>query len=301
MAGPATLATLASSGGSGGGGLGFDVRFDEREMAYLQAKLRLTPKQLDLALKTAKNKTANWGRTRVRVGTQRRLNVKRKRINEAVRSRMARSALEAAAVTVDRVGLPLKEFKPVVSKSAGVTVTLDPARGSLTLAHAFQAKMKSGHIGIFLRRKLGPASAAQILKSQQEEDQAFEGRNGRTAYSGMFQEQIKARAEMLAGKGFYRIKGTRGRGGYVRKVTPEGFASRLPLDETYGPNVLSQLIGGGQLTSLGQESFRDIGDKYLQYLSSQVSFVLSTRGERAIAAGDERAARGQEEPDGFGR
>jgi hypothetical protein len=286
MAGPATLATLASSGGSG---LGFDVRFDEREMAYLQAKLRLTPKQLDLALKTAKNKTANWGRTRVRVGTQRRLNVKRKRINEAVRSRMARSALEAAAVTVDRVGLPLKEFGAKANKKLGVTVTLDPARGSLTLAHAFQAKMKSGHIGIFLRRKLGPASAAQILSVN-------------SPTQGI---QDKTNAERLAGLGFYRIKGTRGRGAYVRKVTPEGFAARLPLDETYGPNVLSQLIGGGggggQLTSLGQESFREIGDKYLQYLSSQVSFVLSTRGERAIAAGDERAARGQEEPDGFGR
>ena len=84
-------------------------------------------------------------------------------------------------------------------------------------------------------------------------------------------------------------------------MTPEGFAARLPLDETYGPNVLSQLTEGNQLTSLGQESFKDIGDKYVQYVSSQGSFVLSTRGERAIAAADERAARGEETFDSFGR
>jgi hypothetical protein len=288
MAGPATLATLASSGGSG---LGFDVRFDEREMAYLQAKLRLTPKQLDLALKTAKNKTAKWGRTRVREGVQRRLSTLRRfKINEAVRTELARSALESASINIKRIPLALKEFPHVVSKSGGATVTMDPSKGAVVLKHAFRAKLRSGHVGIFLRKKLGPASAAQILSVNSPEGEPnIQGRQSPTD------------AERLAGLGFYRIKGTRGRGAYLRKVTPEGFAARLPLQKTFGPNVLSQLTEGGQLTSLGQESFRQIGDKYLQYLSSQVSFVLSTRGERAIAAADERAARGQEEPDGFGR
>lgn len=85
-------------------------------------------------------------------------------------------------ITVSNVRIPMIAFKPkgggmkipTMGKGHGVIVTMDNAKGQQQFRHAFRAKMRSGHEGVFMRAR---ASLGQMVTGRAKiNDRGYVGR-----------------------------------------------------------------------------------------------------------------------------
>ncbi len=135
--------------------------------AKLDAELAGFPKQLKQVHYAAVKKTADQGRVMIFKRFQQQYpNVQKSKIESGdltKRKRPIVSTVEnrenqpTGIISVRDYKIPMIAFKPtgggtkIPSKKGGVTVLMDMSRGPQNFRHAFRARMKSGHIGIFNR------------------------------------------------------------------------------------------------------------------------------------------------------
>ncbi len=135
--------------------------------AALDAELAGFPKQLKQVHYAAVKKTADQGRNMIFKRFQQQYpNVQKSKIESGDLTKRKRPIVSrvdnredkpTGVISVRDYKIPMIAFKPtgggvaIPSKPGGVNVTMDKSRGVQIFRHAFRARMKSGHIGIFNR------------------------------------------------------------------------------------------------------------------------------------------------------
>jgi hypothetical protein len=152
--------------------------------ANIDAVLRdveLSHRELQVAVMRSLNRTADGIKTDAGREIRKVYNVTLKALNGSNRRlgafdiRYATLATMAARVTASGHPLPLYGFDPKETK-AGVTVAIKRGRGSRKLLrHAFIARMKSGHVGVFMRRGKKGEKMAGRLKIDEKYTNAVPG------------------------------------------------------------------------------------------------------------------------------
>ncbi len=145
------------------------ITFSSTKTAWdvLDRELAGFPKQLRQAHYAAVNKTVDQGRVMIFKRFQQQYpNVQKSKIESGdltKRKRPIVSRVEnkenqpTGIISVRDYKIPMIAFKPsgggaaIPSKPGGVKVVMDQSRGVQLFRHAFRAKMRSGHIGIFNR------------------------------------------------------------------------------------------------------------------------------------------------------
>jgi hypothetical protein len=266
------------------------IAFDFREIDALRERYGLLQAEMRLVIKTAKNATARWGRTRTREATSRVLNVKKKVVADAVRYEPAKTAEDDAVVTISRQPVDLAEFKAKATKKRGTTVQLDQTRPALVFKHAFKARMKSGHIGFFLRQKLSAigqfTTAQDLMRAGFKEDEAFSLAGGKDITSHITGQVIGKTSrspllKKLEGRGYLSTR----RGNRFPGLTSRGYAERLPIEELHGPPVISRLVDdnrAARLTQLANTTIGDIRQRFSKEVESKVQWILSGKAATVL-------------------
>jgi hypothetical protein len=137
--------------------------------AKLDAELKGFPKELRKVHYAAVKRTADEGRVMIFNRFKEEYpNVQKSKIETGDLTKRKRPIVSKVVnkeeqptgiITVYDYKIPMIAFKPggggmrIPSGDGGVRVRMDKAKGLLLLPHAFRAKMRSGHIGIFSRIK----------------------------------------------------------------------------------------------------------------------------------------------------
>ncbi len=233
------------------------VAIDAAEFERIRRAANLTRTRFAVAVRTAANKTARGGRTKVRRAVRENVRgrLKASVVNDAVQYKPANYRDLTADVITNRRPVPLIEYKPTVSRATGVAVVTLPDKGTMSLRNAFRGRVDgvagtpeggggTGHLGIFSRYKAIPTKKTRDVK-------------GKT---------------------------------YALTVTPRGVSGALPIKELYGPPVLSHLTQQGQLTRLGQGQVKDIHADFRRNMASQIQFLLSGKADKLVDAQEEAEA-----------
>lgn len=207
----------------------------------------LNSKQFDQALYQAVKRTVARGRQIAAKKIQERLNVLRKYIDapnnrSAAIKTFVKVGVPSGSIYVNQVKMPMSAFRPRQTKS-GVVVIIDKAKPSRTFRHAFIATVASpdqldqgvSHRGVFERSERAAPKVA---------------RPGRRAF-----ERTKAIVE--------------------GKLTKEGFAGRLHIDELFGPSILDFF----SRAEISGEILRDIQGELPKQIDSQVSRFLKGKSK----------------------
>ncbi len=189
----------------------------------------LNPKQLKQAIYQALKRTATTGATRIR-----------KKVREVtyISASGAKDTINAGMIGDDgNIGIrqkltPIQDFKVSVSKKAGVVALVSKGRPPIILRHAFRARMKSGHVGIFSR-----ASTIQ--------------------FSGLSQD-----SKLAFSAGMLHFKQSR----LVTRNGNKKAVGRFPIVEQFGPSVLNIV----EAPKIMEEVMQDLGDVLEKNVQSQI-------------------------------
>ncbi len=131
---------------------GIKVEIDPAQLA--QARALLDGKTLLKAMRSAVAETTKFGVTIVKRELRDKTFISKKYYDRAIASRMPSGDPPVGVITVSRQNVPLIGFKVSVSKSGGITAKIyKGAKGTLKFAHAFQATLRSGHVGYYQRTR----------------------------------------------------------------------------------------------------------------------------------------------------
>lgn len=216
------------------------------------------------AIRSAINDVLRSERTDITRKIREHMNLPYRAVQEriAITGRPSRDSL-TGKIRISYKPVPLREFspKPRATKRGGVTAS--PLKGSspLQFRHAFKAKMKSGHIGFFLRAKLPVFGAGTTAKDL--ESMGFPSWEARQIVQGGGQ----------TGRGIRRQRRAAAGGNFPR-VTPQGFAWRLPIAQLMGPAVSTTLQ---TKPGLLDDVLANAADKLQKRLASKIDWLLSRR------------------------
>jgi hypothetical protein len=166
----------------------FRVVIDPQDLQRMREAL--SPSQYRSATFQAVKGTTGKVRTIIAGKVRERSEVKKKYVDRVIRTKQPRGDPPVGEVTVSQELLPLIAFKARALKRGGVRVTVSPDRTPLTLRHAFLAKMKSGHTGVFLRARhlptKGPNAGLKTAKGKPKYKLTARGIAGRFAIDEQF-------------------------------------------------------------------------------------------------------------------
>lgn len=134
------------------------MRIDVRTNAVLiRAQVELDSKELRTATRDSLNRAADRTKTRASSLLRETYEIKKKDLDKAFHVRRATRDTLVAIVGARGYPLPVYDFKPrpgdVVRPQPGLGVSVSVKKGSrAVLKGSFVARMKSGHIGVFVRR-----------------------------------------------------------------------------------------------------------------------------------------------------
>jgi len=122
----------------------------------------LNPSQLMQAQNAIVHKVTKGVNVDVRRTIAERTNIaaRSKYLTRAVKSRFSSAKPIEGFVDIYKGGIPLIAFGVKASRTSGVTATILKGGPPWSLAHAFIATMRSGHDGVFVRRRMGAGAAA---------------------------------------------------------------------------------------------------------------------------------------------
>ena len=206
------------------------------------------------ALASAMSKTLQQARTVVKRMVADQLKIRSAKAMEAIQTRQSGAVGVLAVKHRPLAGI---EYGGSASKTAGVGVKFTKAREKLAFAHAFKAKMKSGHVGYYFRERVGERAMPSPLTRQQ----------WATVRAGMgnYGLLLAAFGKALSRKGNWHRFG------------PRVFAGRLPIQEIYGPSVRSRMESGGKLTEVGQIAVSVMRERYMENVRSQIDRQLKRK------------------------
>lgn len=215
------------------------ARFEITPAQLADLRRVLNPKQFQSACYQAIKRTVARARQIAAKAVQERLTIKRKYIDDpnnrsAPIKTFMRQGVPAGSLYINQVRAPMSAFKCRQTRY-GVIVTLDKKRGSMTYRHAFLAKVRTKGL-----------------------DDQHEG------HIGVFERSDRAAPKVAApGRELFQ----RSRAIVPGKLTKEGFAGRLHIDELFGPSVL-QFITRDEII---QAIYTGIGNELEKQIDSQVS------------------------------
>jgi hypothetical protein len=125
------------------------LRIDPKQLE--EARAALSPSEFKRAAKSAINETIRSGITQISKQVRAELNLSASAVKDRMRPRLAKDTLEGE-ITVSRKAVPLIEYKPRQVKK-GVTVRVRKNGPRELLKSTFIARMKSGHEGVYERRR----------------------------------------------------------------------------------------------------------------------------------------------------
>jgi hypothetical protein len=246
-----------------GGGVRLKLAIRQSDIAYAEETLKAVPNGALAAIRAAINDALRYARTRTAKGIKADLELKYGDILERIDiSRKASRERLSGIMSVDYKPVPLIDFKAKWRKSSGVTAAPFKGEAPIKLGHAFTATMKSGHKGVFLRRRLPVFTRDTDVAALKE--LGFADHEARSAFSG------PAGASDLIGKGIRKQKRL-AFGGNFPAVSPQGFAWRLPVDEVMGPPVVA-VFGK---PAVQDPIVVDISDYFHKRLLSKIDWQLS--------------------------
>ena len=121
---------------------------DPRDLQKLEELFAAVPQKIPRVLRMAINRSLTTMRTRVTRIVSKQIGVKSKIIRKRLFIHRATSKELSGALTVGSRGWPYVMFDPKQT-AKGVKVRM---RRRMLLEHAFMARMKEGHVGVFRRR-----------------------------------------------------------------------------------------------------------------------------------------------------
>jgi len=159
----------------------------DAQVAALVADLGEIPKGVPKAIVGAINKTLATGRSLVVKRLTKELALKQKVIRDTIGIRKATYDTKRGVITISRKGISLMQFSPIpavpayehkvalirklVQKGqgieklrlpAGVSVRVRPGKPREILKGTYVAKMRSGHVGVYERRRTGGKRAPRL-------------------------------------------------------------------------------------------------------------------------------------------
>lgn len=242
------------------------------DLRGLQDDLRGVRNGARIAIYTAINDTLKSGRAELVRRMREHLTAKAGEVRDRIKvTKPARQDDLFGRMAVDYKAVPLAEFKGSASKRG---VTAQPIKGqpAQTFKHAFRATMKSTHTGYFARARVLALPRATVSA-------AMRTGNFATEAEARMSLAIMRRDPKYLTTGL-RLKRSRTQGPYVA-ATVHGFASRLPIDELFGPSVLTAFTIDPQIQ---EATFRDLDRKLAERVRSKVKWLL----EKPSAAGSRR-------------
>jgi hypothetical protein len=147
------------------------IDIDFKAVNKLITKLKCTATKVQEAKQTAIRQVAtetknNWAKL---IGEE--LNLPMENINQAIYARVTVTGFNVSVnrrrlpFSTPRSGsIPLVRFQPK-QDSTGTSVLIKKTRGSQHVRHAFMARMKTGHVGVFLRRGSKRTPVKQLYSS----------------------------------------------------------------------------------------------------------------------------------------
>jgi len=147
---------------------------------------------------------------------------------------------DAVLMQLNKRSLPLVYYRGVTwTKPTGVTAQIEAGKPPMVLPHGFRAKV---------------ASKAQ-------------------SGAGITHTGFYRRAKMMvlnAGD-----KYSSNIGGFRRtRVTPSGYAARLPIKQLYGPPLLGAFVFRGQMTMVGERELEALADMMTELAWSKADWIL---------------------------
>lgn len=223
------------------------ARFSVSPETYAQLARVLNPKQMDTAIKVAVRRTIARGRQIAAKTVQERLNVQRKYIDSPTNRSAAIKTFvppggASGSIFINQVKMPMSAFKARQTKS-GVVVTIDKAKPSRTFRHAFIATVRTAGL-----------------------DDVHEGHRGVFERSERAAPKVAARGRRVFERSRALIEG---------KLTKDGFAGRLHIDELFGPSILDFF----SRDEIREAILRDIGNELPKQIDSQVNRFLKGRAK----------------------
>jgi len=208
------------------------VQVKVSDATFREAMDVLDPAQLRRALFQTVSRTTREGRTDVRREVREKSRAPRKYVDKAISTHLEIRDPEPPIGTIHirHEGIPAIEFKPNFRGKGGVSVRFSKGGTPVMFRHGFMARMKSGHEGVFIRKRLpvfnSKTDVHDLVKAgfpEHEAKQIF-------AREGGPQEQF--------GRGI-RYQKRLSVGGNFPRVNAKGIAWRLPIKELKGPSIVA--------------------------------------------------------------
>lgn len=256
-----------------------NVEIDEAQVERLVADLGLFAREVPRVLSRAINKVAVSARTEIVKRVVETVNLKTSDVRKRnVPLMKATQRTLAALVQVSGRRIPLGYFGAKNLSKSGRGVSYAITRGQRkTIRQGFQARMSSGHAGLFMR-KSRLSKAVEFHEKRLREIATGQKKYSRYALTGQRRTAMLAklaREQAAVQAGMARLR---------EESKTAGLVGRLPIAELRGPSVprlvsrLAEFSGGGFEQMLGEKLGREI--------DNQVRVLLE---QKARAAGGDEA------------
>lgn len=234
------------------------IALNEGQLARLREAL--TRPEYNKAVWSAVKATTKSGKTIVSNKLRETILAKKKYVDKSLTAEMLSGPLPTGRIRISKKPMPLIAFDYHKTKNKGIWVRMLAGMPRLVLKHAFIATVKKagadgmheGHKGIFLRAKIGIASAKE-LRAYGTASAGIESRVGKL---GIRKSLIKNTTRLV-------------------RVNSQGYAERLPIDEQFGPSVYFIAKQEKVLREIQTDLRRELGSNLEKQVKSQLSRFAS--------------------------
>jgi len=151
-----------------------EIRFDDHKLKQIERELKGIPRALPKVMSRALNRTATSARTETSRSLAKRIGLRIKDVRSRIVLQRASYSNWRSAIRISGKRLGLISLQ---ARQTARGVTYKKERKRVLISHAFIATMKSGHIGVFMRkgtgrlpiRELRGPSLAQVFTGAQDE------------------------------------------------------------------------------------------------------------------------------------
>lgn len=158
-----------------------DIQFEEAKLKRIEQMLKGIPGALPKVVSRGINRTATMSRTEIIRQIQAKIKIKQKGIKQGLTLEKATKSKWAASIGISTKRIPLIYFNAREAKK-GVTYQIDSSgarkqiKADELFSGGFIATMKSGHEGVFVRRKVRMTNMfEQIFKGKEVSERSNRG------------------------------------------------------------------------------------------------------------------------------
>lgn len=239
------------------------IAMNAGDLAYAEEMLRDIKNGARDAIRSAINDTLQRTKGPIAGELAQEINLGKQRIGKqiAITGRPTAYAL-SGELTISHEPIRLEDYKPRWSRAGGVMVTTIKSEGPHTFRHGFRARMKSGHVGFYLRQKLNVFTAQTTAQDLVK-----------LGFADWEAKQIFSYGTDKA----FRGKGIRHQsriafGGNFPSVNASGIAGRLPMADIMGPSPVAVIEHKPDILNVPVEN---MAERFHERLLSKIDWKLA--------------------------